>query len=1083
METGEKNQEHITKTEDMAREFKLSQVLEVLNRTNIYLFQYFPKLKMCTLMERTVRDFHCKPVYYDMPESFGDEFVLPEDRENYDKLYEKIHAGSETASAEFRSKSGRVWCRVTLQAVEWDENGTAEFCMGTVEDLSDIKNHMHALQRILSSISCGIIQHNQHTNELLTVNEAALEILGYASKEEMAADHFDGVAGTVVPADKEYIKKVIAELKTPEEMRDYEYKVVHKDGKVVHCYGSVQMFYNHFGDCIIQRNIMDITEKVEQSKQLENIMTMHLQMLDSLSCGVFAYTLPERDILILNEEAKRLFHYGEDGEKSFRDSIYAHIVPEDISELAKVAATLREVGDNCRYKYRLQMDGERLVVECATKLLAFRDGSRFILSVMQDVTEKEKTEYMLRRERQQYREAVTANSEFEFAFDVTEGMLHHDVAYQGTATFSEVCHITFPIHYDDFMKAWKNAEKPEFLTPGEENQLTAKDLIIHFEKGQTNVSCEYYLPKFQRYYRRNILLSKDEITGHIMAIVFADDITEVIRENSRERNELAMMNRSLKKQMEITQSFSSLYFASWEINLITEKVFEILVPDWAHDVCDKTKNDYKAACDILIKEFVAEGYKQAVSDFLDMDTLQTRINHEKFLGCEYVGATGTWCAAMLIPSKRDEWGNVTNVIYAVRNVDAEKEKELNAKKALQEAYDFANRASAAKTDFLASMSHDIRTPMNAIVGMTEIARRHTDNKERVEDCLSKIMVSANHLLGLINEVLDMNKIESGTMELVMEDIDLLELVDNLVTISKPQIEKKNHRFSLVMNDIKHGNVIGDSMRIQQVFINLMGNAIKYTPEGGDIRLIVSEKPTNNSRVGCYEFVFEDNGIGMSEEFLQNIYEPFTRAKDSRVEKIQGTGLGMAITKNIVSMMNGDIQIESTLGKGSRFTVTIFLKLQKNKGNAGAASGTGTKQNADNILDAFAKKGFSQKRALLVEDNELNAEIAVEILGMTGIAIEHVNDGRQAVEKLEETEDGYYDIIFMDLQMPVMNGFEAAMAIRALPGDYVKKVPIIAMTANAFAEDVQACKNAGMNEHVAKPLDLKQLFATLDKWVE
>ncbi len=950
------------------------------------------------------------------------------------------------------------------------------------EHLNDMGYHEQVLHRILSSISCGVIQHKRDTGELVLVNRAALEILGYASREEMIADGFDGVAGTVVPDDRAHMHKLISELEEQDEVESYEYKVVHKDGRVVYCYGSLQMFYNEAGECIIQRNIMDITEKVEKSKQLQDIMTMHLQMLESLSCGILAYTLPEREVLLLNKEAKRLFNYQEGITGTFEESIYRNIVEEDARNINQVIQGLKKTGDSCSYKYRLLDNGEQIVVECTTKLLAFDDGKEFILSVIQDVTEKEKTEYMLRRERQQYRDAVTANGEYEFGFDVMDGRIYHDVRYRDGSTFSEVLQLDIPIEYDELVKVWKRVKKPEMLTPESQNQNTVKDILENFENGITHMSCEYYIPDENRYYRRIILLSEDEITGHVMAIVVANDITEVIRENSRKRNELAMINRSLKKQIEITKSFSSLYFASWKINLEKCEISEISAAGWAHEVCRESKNDYKMACAILIDRFTAEDYKQTMSEFLDIDTLQQRINHEKYLSCEYVGSINGWCSATFIPSKINKKGNVTNVIYAIRGVDAEKRKELDAKRALQEAYDVANRANAAKTDFLASMSHDIRTPMNAIIGMTTIAEANLDDKKRVEDCLAKITVSSKHLLGLINEVLDMNKIESGNLELVMEKINLAELVDNLVILSKPQIEEKNHKLSVVMKNVEHKNVIGDSMRLQQVFMNLMSNAVKYTPKGGEIKLIVSEKVTNNDRVGCYEFIFEDSGIGMSEDFLKKIFEPFTRANDSRVEKIEGTGLGMPITRNIVSMMNGDIKVESQVGKGSRFTVTIFLKRQQSVGKAGDGLEDEKERGFGDTIEDFARRSFRGKRVLLVEDNELNAEIALEILGMTDLEIEHVWDGKEALEKIENVEDGYYDIVFMDIQMPVMNGYEAARAIRALPRSYAKSVPIIAMTANAFAEDVQESKRAGMNEHVAKPLDLNQLLATLNKWL-
>ncbi len=816
-------------------------------------------------------------------------------------------------------------------------------------------------------------------------------------------------------------------------------------------------------------------------KELQNMLTMHLYMEDSLNCGVFAYTLPEREILILNTEAKRLFNYDDAEGKTIGEIMQEQIDPEDSKKVYAVTSGLKNPGDSCEYKYHIVRENTRLTVECKTKLLDFDDGKRFILSVMRDVTEKEKMEYMLKRERKQYREAVISNSRFDFSFDVTDGMVYRDVKYSDGKTFSEVFNITFPISYDDLVKVWKKTKKPELLTPDLQNQNTSRELIEQFEKGNTNIVCEYYIAESDCYYRRVTLLSRSDLSGHVMAIVFSNDITDVIRESSIKRNELAMINRNLTKQMEITKSFSSLYFASWEINLKSREIFEISVPDWAHPVRERSGGKYSEAVNVMLNEFVAIEYRHAMRAFMDINTLQERISNEKVLTYEYLDIMNGWCSATLIPSKKDKKGNVTNVIYAVRSVDTEKRKELNATKALHDAYEAANRANNAKTDFLASMSHDIRTPMNAIIGMTNIAKRHLEDKERVNDCLDKITVASNHLLGLINEVLDMNKIESGKLELVAEDINLSRLIDNIVTMSKQQIEDKHHKFTLSMNNVEHENVVGDSMRIQQIFMNLLGNAVKYTPDGGALKLIVSEKPTNNHRVGCFEFIFEDNGIGMSEEFQEKLFVPFSRAKDARVEKIQGTGLGMSIAKNIVSMMNGDIKVESKLGEGTKFTVTIFLKLQKNRDKATGISGDNASDGAY-TLEELQRKNFNGKRALLVEDNELNAEIAKEIIGMTGIEIERVSNGKLAVEQFKQVENGYYDIIFMDVQMPVMNGYEATRAIRAMSGDYAKTVPIIAMTANAFAEDVRAAKEAGMNEHVAKPLDLEQLLTTLGKWV-
>ena len=418
---------------------------------------------------------------------------------------------------------------------------------------------------------------------------------------------------------------------------------------------------------------------------------------------------------------------------------------------------------------------------------------------------------------------------------------------------------------------------------------------------------------------------------------------------------------------------------------------------------------------------------------------------------------------------------------AFKDINEEKKLEIAQQQRLDEAVEEARRANRAKTVFLSNMSHDIRTPMNGIIGMTAIAASHVDDRERVLDSLRKIGMASKHLLNLINEVLEMSKIESGKVELKDEPFNLAELVESLVSMMNPQIEARSHTLELQVEELEHRHVLGDSLRLQQVFTNLMGNSVKYTPDGGVLKLAVSEKSCDRAGCGCYEFVFEDNGMGMSEDYVQRIFEPFSRAEDQRVDKIQGTGLGMAITRSIVQMMDGDIQVESRLGEGTRFTVTVYLKLQEKGAENDGTDGTGwDSSGGDESLAGIESLDFSGRRALLVEDNDLNREIAMEILETAGLAVEEAVDGKEAVQQVSQHGDGYYDIIFMDVRMPRMNGYDATCAIRAMEMSYCKTVPIVAMTADAFAEDVRAAKNAGMNEHVSKPLNFKHLGMVMRK---
>ena len=695
------------------------------------------------------------------------------------------------------------------------------------------------------------------------------------------------------------------------------------------------------------------------------------------------------------------------------------------------------------------------------------------------------------------------------------------------------------------------------------------------------------------------VVMRGEIGDSDYAMIFLRDVTESKAETAR-RMQMASDNASMEL---LIQSMVRLLDRFVVCDLENDRYrFYNLRGEAAYEPTG-TYHDFV--------EQVAAKYKTLES----LDALDARISPENIrrnLQCENDIYKFEYCSldentykiASFIPL---EWDGtkLVKVLLASMDVSQEKKAEIESHKALKEAYRAAENASHAKTDFLSNMSHDIRTPMNAIVGLTAIAGANIENQDKVVECLGKITKASRHLLGLINEVLDMARIESGRMSLAEEDFSLPELVDNLLTLTKPAIDEHHHQLEVHVEHIEHEAVCGDSLRIQQVFVNLMSNAIKYTPDGGSITFSIKEKPNGFSELGCYEFSIEDNGIGMTPEFQKIMFEPFSRADDHRTTKVQGTGLGMAITRNIVNLMNGDIQVESAPNKGTKITVTVYLKLQKDEkeqekelfdlpvlvvdddqtccestvetlreiGIAGEWVLTGKEavercaarhktgrdyfavildwkmpemdgiatarkirecvgedvtiiiltsfefseieeearaagvdafmakplfrsrltatlrqftsgkeeKNARNYLEDFAKTDYTGKRLLLVEDNDLNREIATEILGMTGVTVETAENGKIAVEKVAAAPENWYSLVLMDIQMPVMNGYEATAAIRSLPGSR-GKVPIIAMTANAFAEDVQLAKNTGMNEHIAKPLDLNKLNDVLKQWL-
>lgn len=406
----------------------------------------------------------------------------------------------------------------------------------------------------------------------------------------------------------------------------------------------------------------------------------------------------------------------------------------------------------------------------------------------------------------------------------------------------------------------------------------------------------------------------------------------------------------------------------------------------------------------------------------------------------------------------------------------EKNKQLEDQShELEDALEQAEAASNAKTTFLFNMSHDIRTPMNAIIGFNNMAINHIDDRDKVEDCLNKVNSSSKHLLNLINDILDMARIESGKEKSDLELTSVSAIVKEIVDMQK-ESSPKDLEYETNFEGIEHDTVTTDRLHTSRIIANIVSNAVKYTPEGGKIIVTINE--STSEKEGCmgYDFIVQDTGIGMSEEFLEHIFEEFSREKSSTHSGVQGTGLGMAITKHLVDLLDGTINIESELGKGTKVTVHLDM--------APAEEEEEEEEGAFSYLDHSLIKG---KKILLVEDNELNREIAMDILEEYGLIVETAENGEIAVEKCRKAIEGgrenYHDLIFMDIQMPVMDGYEATKVIRSLVREGERRVPIVAMTANAFAEDRQKALNCGMQDHIAKPIDISELERVLKTYIK
>lgn len=484
-------------------------------------------------------------------------------------------------------------------------------------------------------------------------------------------------------------------------------------------------------------------------------------------------------------------------------------------------------------------------------------------------------------------------------------------------------------------------------------------------------------------------------------------------------------------------------------------------------------------------------FQHTISELLLMDPPKTKVTWERSLYNDVLGRQ-MWLEITVHPVKL---GGIPKYIYAVTDHTQERHIRQN----LSDAVAAAEQANAAKSQFLSNMSHDIRTPMNAIVGMTKLAKIHIDDKSKVNNCLHKIELSSQHLLNLINDVLDMSKIESGKMTMSIENFSLSELIEGEAAIVQPQCKSKGQIFAIETKNIRHEYLIGDMLRINQVILNLISNAVKFTPPNGTITVSIEELTQKHTGYAMYRFRVSDTGTGIAPEFLSSIFLPFERENTRDVHHTEGTGLGLAIAKNIVEAMGGQIAVESVVGKGTTFTVDLELQLQHGeqeeaesvrvlKGLHVFSADDSDDDNLSSLFDEPAPDDtdaalhdiLKGRRFLLVEDNELNREIATELFELSGAVIESAEDGKTGLEAFLSSAAGYYDAVFMDIQMPVMDGYETTRRIRASDHKQAKEIPIIAMSANVFAEDKQASKKAGMNAHLGKPMMMDEVCQVLRK---
>ena len=823
---------------------------------------------------------------------------------------------------------------------------------------------------------------------------------------------------------------------------------------------------------------LDITQSEENAQRLREQTELLASIYDTVPCGIVRFS-HGRDgsyrLISTNRTAILLQGYDsmEEGLADWHDGVLGNVLPQDQDLLRSCYAMLKQPGGRQDKEYRARwkdgsvhwMEGTNMVVGTTP------EGDHIIQRTIVDITQRKALQVQLEREQEMYRVSMEASAAVMFEYLMDEDVFISYEPRSGMGVWRNELH-----NYSNILL------EQEIIHP--EDIPLVLDNICGGRAECFEVRCA--TPEGQRgvytWYRVNCRLiveegKPDRVVGAIYNI---HEMKSLLSENS----EHLYMNQSA------LQAINGVYVSMFYVNLIQDSYYAVRLPDAGRKKPLPRTGRFSESLNRYILEQTDEADRERVGDMCARDWLLQEITQEnEHMEAEFRLAGqedgGSWYR-LEIHLVAMEQSRPKTIIIAIRNISSEKQKELEhreeekkAKQALEEAYAAANRANQAKSEFLSRMSHDIRTPMNAILGMAAVAEHNLDNRDKLKDCLLKIHTSGDHLLELINAVLDMSKIESGSVCLVENPFSLSGMMEEVAQIIQTDIGQKGQHLFVRLEGLVHDAVHGDMVRVKEILLNLLSNAVKYTPENGTIKVSLEEKLSSRSGVGCFEFIVEDDGIGMTQAFQEKMFTPFERAEDERVSQTQGTGLGLPITLNLVQMMNGTIQVESHLNKWTRLVVTIYLKLVMDQDKT---------HSQDREPPVKAPRAFRPgTRILLAEDNELNREIVKELLSLCGLEITCAANGREAVELFEENPPGTFGLILMDIQMPVLDGYGATMAIRRMGADQRRPdgagIPIIALTANAFADDAYKAKQAGMNEHVTKPLDLDRLLETMHRWMD
>lgn len=554
-------------------------------------------------------------------------------------------------------------------------------------------------------------------------------------------------------------------------------------------------------------------------------------------------------------------------------------------------------------------------------------------------------------------------------------------------------------------------------------------------------------------------IDHQELLGH--ALIGFKCVDRIVTAEQRKQIELKEQLEREKNQNEILNALGAQYDSIFKMDLERDIYSVIACSDAIRHHYDFAESSARGLLKGVCEKILEPHHKESMQRFSDLSTLADRIGNKEYVELECLTKNGNWYRSRFIAKRRDENGKVLKVLYVTQTINDEKQYERE----LIEKADEEFLANQAKTDFISQVAHDIRTPMNSIFGFLEIAKANITDHEKVKYSLEKMQTAGEFLKDLVNDVLDISRMEKGRFSLRPSEFSLTGLMDEVSVSMENAKSDKKHKFHFEIRDIVWDWVVADPLRLKQIYTNILSNAIKYTPDGGSIDFSLYEEVSEDSEKICIVAKITDTGIGMSEEFMKKMFVKFERATDTRINSVSGYGLGLSIVKELVDMMGGSLDIQSKLGQGTSVTVKLDVPYVEDGENT-------------EMLDLDLSTVCSGMHLLVAEDNELNQEVITELLSMYEITCECVEDGNACVEIFRKAEEGTYDGILMDMQMPNMDGVTAARTIRGLDLPWAGTIPIVAMTANALKDDVEKCLDAGMNAHLSKPVNMKKLLHVL-----